>query len=145
MNPFPINRHFVIDFLHKTVDSLLPFHQHCQCRRLDTPHRQPLIIFCGIRPGCVHPNQPVCFRPAYGGFTKVFIFFSIFQTGKPFPDCTVLHRADPQPFYRNFAARQVIDTLEDQFPFPACVCWIVGIGDLENIHYSRVSNAPMNL
>ena len=24
-------------------------------------------------------------------------------------------------------------------------CWIVGIGDLENIHYSRVSNAPMNL
>ena len=27
----------------------------------------------------------------------------------------------------------------------AAVCWIVGIGDLENIHYSRVSNAPMNL
>lgn len=25
------------------------------------------------------------------------------------------------------------------------ICWIVGIGDLENIHYSRVSNAPMNL
>ena len=24
-------------------------------------------------------------------------------------------------------------------------CWIVGIGDLENIHYSRVSSAPMNL
>ena len=30
---------------------------------------------------------------------------------------------------------------------PASVpfCWIVGIGDLENIHYSRLSNAPMNL
>ena len=25
------------------------------------------------------------------------------------------------------------------------ICWIVGIGDLENIHYSRVSSAPMNL
>lgn len=25
------------------------------------------------------------------------------------------------------------------------LCWIVGIGDLENIHYSRVSSAPMNL
>ena len=30
-------------------------------------------------------------------------------------------------------------------PFPSFFCWIVGIGDLENIHYSRVSNAPMNL
>lgn len=27
----------------------------------------------------------------------------------------------------------------------AMPCWIVGIGDLENIHYSRVSSAPMNL
>lgn len=30
-------------------------------------------------------------------------------------------------------------------PFVTRVCWIVGIGDLENIHYSRVSSAPMNL
>lgn len=29
--------------------------------------------------------------------------------------------------------------------FTLGICWIVGIGDLENIHYSRVSNAPMNL
>lgn len=29
--------------------------------------------------------------------------------------------------------------------FVSGVCWIVGIGDLENIHYSRVSSAPMNL
>ena len=28
---------------------------------------------------------------------------------------------------------------------PIDICWIVGIGDLENIHYSRVSSAPMNL
>ena len=27
----------------------------------------------------------------------------------------------------------------------ADICWIVGIGDLENIHYSRVYNVPMNL
>ena len=26
-----------------------------------------------------------------------------------------------------------------------CFCWLVGIGDLGNIHYSRGSNAPMNL
>lgn len=30
-------------------------------------------------------------------------------------------------------------------PFFILIRWIVGIGDLENIHYSRVSNAPMNL
>ena len=34
---------------------------------------------------------------------------------------------------------EIVDTL------PFDICWIVGIGDLENIHYSRVSSAPMNL
>lgn len=29
--------------------------------------------------------------------------------------------------------------------YMSCVCWLVGIGDLGNIHYSRVSSAPMNL
>ena len=35
--------------------------------------------------------------------------------------------------------RRKLDTLAANF------CWIGGIGDLENIHYSRVSSAPMNL
>lgn len=31
------------------------------------------------------------------------------------------------------------------FPLSCSFCWLVGIGDLGNIHYSRVSSAPMNL
>lgn len=33
----------------------------------------------------------------------------------------------------------------EQIRCVAGFCWIVGIGDLESIHYSRVSSAPMNL
>ena len=31
------------------------------------------------------------------------------------------------------------------FVLSSVICWLVGIGDLGNIHYSRVSSAPMNL
>lgn len=40
---------------------------------------------------------------------------------------------------------RIICNSEDDVERVADVCWIVGIGDLENIHYSRVSSAPMNL
>lgn len=68
-NPIPLNRYFVIGFLHKPVNRFLPFHQHSQRRCLDTPYGKTLIIFCSKRSGCVHTDQPVRFRPAYGGFT----------------------------------------------------------------------------
>ena len=64
---------------------------------------------------------------------------------KALPDCRILHAGNPEPLHGLFAARQLIDVAENQFALPSRVCWIVGIGDLENIHYSRVSNAPMNL
>jgi len=39
----------------------------------------------------------------------------------------------------------MIGASDNHAPVFTNVCWLVGIGDLGNIHYSRVSSAPMNL
>lgn len=36
-------------------------------------------------------------------------------------------------------------TMQERDTVVLNLCWLVGIGDLGNIHYSRVSSAPMNL
>lgn len=51
----------------------------------------------------------------------------------------------PAAFLLHFVIVPSAEINQLRIPLFAELCWIVGIGDLENIHYSRVSSAPMNL
>ena len=97
------------------------------------------------KPGGVNADQPVSPGPADRRVIERIVVAARTQVFKAVPDCRILHTGNPEAFHWFAASGILIDKAEDQLALTSGVCWIVGIGDLENIHYSRVSSAPMNL
>ena len=78
-------------------------------------------------------------------FIQSIIFSSRPEIFKALLDCYIFHRGNPKLLKRLSAPGFVVHQSKDQLALTTGICWLVGIGDLGNIHYSRVSNAPMNL
>lgn len=127
------------------ADFLFALHDQRERRRLHAPSGELCVVLAGERAGHIEAHEPIRLCAALSGAIKAVVFCGRPEMGKPLPNGFIRLGGDPEPFCFSLPTCLLHDPAGDQLSLAAGVCWIVGIGDLENIHYSRVSSAPMNL
>ena len=86
----------MIFFLVKQRDLCVTLRQHCQRRRLHTPHIQGAVIEDGEKARGIDAHQPIRFLAAECGLIQGFIIGAGAQIRKALPDGAVLHRGNPK-------------------------------------------------
>ncbi len=100
-------------------------------------------------------RQELTYRELYDSIDNLrsVLFTTGYLTQRGAEDADVYRLAIPNREIRQIFKEQIQEWFQAEArkntprldAFCTAFCWIVGIGDLENIHYSRVSSAPMNL
>ena len=107
----------MIFFFVEQRDLCVTLRQHCQRRRLHTPHIQGAVVEDGEKAGGVDSHQPIRFLPAKGRLIETVTLRAGAQVTHALTDRHILHRGNPEAFHRLFAPGHFIHQPENQFPF----------------------------
>ncbi len=134
-DPLPGEGHAAAGQLHRVErlrlkggDLRLPLGDHRQRGGHDPPDVQRPAIQQGEQPGGVDAHQPIRLLATQRRLVQAVIVVAGAEVVEPLPDGAVLHTADPQPFYRLGATRQIVGGAEDQLPLPASVTGVHYLG-----------------
>ena len=120
----------------KEHDLPVTLRQHCQSRRLDTPHIQGAVVEDREKTGGIDPHQPIRLLPAKGRLIETVILRAGAQVTHALTDRHILHRGNPEAFHRLVASGHFIHQPEDQFPFAPRVTGIDNRIHIRAVHQS---------
>ena len=130
----PIQLHGVKLLGLEVTNAVLTTHDHRERGTHDAPNLERSSIQERIQSRCIHPHQPIRMFTAQGSLIQQVIVLTASQLCKALPDCILLQRRNPKPFYRKLAACLRVNQSENQLAFPSGIRCADNAGNLLAVH-----------